>query len=228
MGTPTREAVINDDPNVGSYIVELQDDVSSVESSMAIQSPPVSARPASYKVTRSATFSTESFGSKLFTAGVYYWAPYWSHVSGNVSAIRTRYTVAPGVGEFAKVGIYSVNASGEPGALIAETGDMNTQGATALTNFPLSQTIELLPGWYYQVFVANAAITMMSLPLGYVPTMLGALADAYSSTAAAQANSGVESYPESMPQNFSNRSGATATTVQAGNTYFPVIGLMLD
>ena len=111
-----------------------------------------------------------SISSIAVTVDRCYWVPFRMSMQRPLAAIRFRVSVgAAGVG---RLGLYNMLVTGEPGALIAQSGDIDVSSNGVLA-WTLSPAVSRPPGWYYLAMAFKVAPTinaffanMMESPLG--------------------------------------------------------------
>lgn len=114
-------------------------------------------------------------GSLVAVPNRHYFAPFRLDFKKNINAIAAIIETIAAASKF-RLGIYSVLASGLPGSLLAETGDLDST-TTGLKTGSITP-LQLLPGWYYLSLLHNegAAFTnldsyqMPATPLGFSST----------------------------------------------------------
>lgn len=112
-----------------------------------------------------------SISSIAVTADRCYWVPFRLSMQRALSAIRMR--VATGSAGNVRIGLYHMLTTGDPGARIAQSGDIDVTSNGVIAWSP-SPAVARPPGWYYMAFASkgntptmNAFFAnMMESPLG--------------------------------------------------------------
>lgn len=78
-----------------------------------------------------------------------------------VSALGVNVSTLGGTGtNKMRIGVYSVNTDGSPGALVAETGDMATNTTGLKSASLVGGKKNIPPGWYYFVLLSDVGVTL--------------------------------------------------------------------
>lgn len=103
--------------------------------------------------------------SKTTTAGRLYYYPIYFDRIQTFAGAKTRNTGAGDNGETYRVGLYTESASGGPGSLVKDFGEVTLTGAAAVRTLASAVSTTLL-GWHYIAVHHNTAAAMNSYGAG--------------------------------------------------------------
>jgi hypothetical protein len=88
-----------------------------------------------------------------------YYVPFLLRVGSPVTSLAMNVTTAGAAGTTARIGLYTCNEKGYPGALLATSGDIDTS-TTGVKTATLGSALSLPPGWYFAAIVCSGAPTI--------------------------------------------------------------------